>query len=363
MAQSRVQRGTARRRARRRTTLLVVLGVLALLGVAALVAYTQFTKKPERVLASAEQPLPYTESGEASTVESEPVSQVASETVDGVALVEVPNVVGRAGGEAMGLLTAAGLRISTPIDNAVKVTGQDPEAGSVVASGTIISLSVSAVPPAQAKSTDPTPVVVCIDPGHQAHSDTKKEPVGPGSSETKARVAGGATGVTTRIPEYEIALQISTNLKRRLEAAGVKVVMTRTTNDVSISNAERAQIANAAKADLFVRIHGNGSPESSAAGISTLYPGSTPWTKPISERSRQAADIIQRSTLTATGAPNDGVTARTDLAGFNWATVPSVLVECGYLSNPVEDKLLSSPQYQDKVAMGIAAGVLRYLGR
>jgi len=50
-----------------------------------------------------------------------------------------------------------------------------------------------------------------------------------------------------------------------------------------------------------------------------------------------------------------------DLSGFNWSTVPTVLVECGFLSNPVEDRLLASPHYQDKLATGIADGVMAYL--
>ena len=361
MTQSRVERGAARRRARHRLIAVVAVIVLTLAGVGAALAYAQLSKKPERVIASAEEPiLPYSEDASSASV-----PETAAAGAGAIPLVEVPNVVGRLGDEASNLLAAAGLRLSTPIDAAVRVADQEPQAGSIVASGTVVSLTVAVAETAAPAQVTPSgkPLVVCIDPGHQEHSDTKKEPVGPGSSEMKARVAGGATGVTTHIPEYETALQISMNLKRRLEAAGVQVVMTRTTNAVSISNAERAQMANAAKADLFVRIHGNGSGDSSAAGVSTLYPGPTQWTGKIEAPSKEAADTVQRAVLTATGAPNDGVRPRTDLAGFNWATVPSILVECGYLSNPVEDKLLASPQYQDKVAMGIATGVLRYLGR
>ena len=364
MTQSRAERGAARRRTRHKLFGVAAAIALVIAAVAAVALYAQSTKEPERVVASADEAvLPYTESV-ASTSASTSASSTALASAKAVPLVEVPNLIGRLGSEAVSLLAAAGLKPSTTVDAAARIADQDPDAGSVVASGTVVSLTVVAAQPATAKpKTASKAVVVCIDPGHQEHSDTKKEPVGPGSSDMKARVAGGATGVATGIPEYEIALQIAMNLKHRLEADGIKVVMTRTTNDVSMSNAERAQIANSAKAALFVRIHANGSPDSRAAGVSTLYPGSTPWTNKIEERSKRAAGIVQRAVLTTTGAPNDGVTLRSDLAGFNWATVPSVLVECGYLSNPVEDRLLSSPQYQDKVAIGIAAGVQRYLGR
>ena len=306
--------------------------------------------------------LPYTESDESSSTTGTKLGsnwQASASTTE--TLVEVPDVVGRPIADAQQLLYTAGLTPAVPAGSSGNVQNQEPRAGSVVPVSTTVNLTLVAAAP---KNTKPgKTVVVCIDPGHQARSDTKKEPIGPGSTTMKPRVAGGATGVETGIPEYEIALQISMNLKRRLEAAGVRVVMTRTTNDVNISNAERAQIANKAKAALFVRVHANGSPEAGAAGISTLYPGDTQWTRAIMGKSKQAADLVQRAALTATGAPNDGITPRTDLAGFNWAQVPSVLVECGYLSNPVEDRLLASPAYQDKVAMGIASGVLRYLGQ
>ena len=51
------------------------------------------------------------------------------------------------------------------------------------------------------------------------------------------------------------------------------------------------------------------------------------------------------------------------MAGFNWSTVPALIVECGFMSNPVEDRLLASDAYQDRLADGIAAGVLEYLGK
>ena len=207
----------------------------------------------------------------------------------------------------------------------------------------------------------PATFVVCIDPGHQAHNDVKLEPVGPGSKSEKPRASGGATGVTTGVPEYEVALQISMNLKKRLEAAGVKVVMTRTTNDVRVSNAERAKKANNAKADLFVRIHGGASTDPAESGITTVYPAKNRWTASIVPSSRTAANAIERSVCRTTGAAVCAVEQRGGMAGFNWSKVPAVLVETGFLSNPLEDKLMASPNYQDQLSEGIAQGVLVYL--
>jgi len=303
----------------------------------------------------------------AATLEPSAVSDSASASLDassGAGLVEVPDVVGDEMTHAQFVLSTAGFRVVLEYEGSsateIKVISQTPVHGTVVARGASVTLKVPAAAP-QPKSMAPAGFVVCIDPGHQSRSDSRPEPVGPGSRETKPRVTGGATGKVTSIPECEIALQISMNLKRRLEAAGVRVVMTRTTNDISLSNAERAAIANKAKADLFIRIHGDGNPDDSVSGISTLYPAPNAWTTRTAAPSKAAAEVIQRSIVQATGAVDRGVVARGDIAGFNWATVPSLLVECGFLSNPVEDRLLASPHYQDKLASGIAIGVLSYL--
>lgn len=292
-------------------------------------------------------------------------------------MVEVPELTGASVEEATMVLTTAGFVVKLTEEGTVTaagsrrlVTGQDPVAGTVSAAGTIVSI---VVPPAAARISTPTPAakakptvaaarfVVCIDPGHQAHSDSTPEPIGPGAKATKPSVSGGATGVSTGIPESEFALQISMNLKARLEARGVKVVMTRTTNDVNLSNSQRAAIANRAKADLFVRVHCDGSTSSAASGVSTLYPADNKWTHAILADSRVAAKLMQTSVVQATGAVDRGAVQRSDLSGFNWAKVPSVLIEAGFLSNRVEDKLLASPHYQDKIATGMTDGIMAYL--
>jgi N-acetylmuramoyl-L-alanine amidase len=112
-----------------------------------------------------------------------------------------------------------------------------------------------------------------------------------------------------------------------------------------------------------VRIHGDASPDSRISGLSTLYPASNKWTSRIAGRSKRAASRIQQFAIVSTGAVDRGVHRRRDLVGFNWSKVPTVLVECGFLSNPVEDRLLASPHYQDKVAAGIADGIMAYLSK
>jgi len=207
----------------------------------------------------------------------------------------------------------------------------------------------------------PSGLVVCIDPGHQAKANLDGEPIGPGASETKPKVTGGATGTVTGQPEHELVLAVSLLLKERLEGAGVTVVMTRSTANVDVSNSARAAIANEAKADLFVRVHADGNTNAKVHGLSTLYPAGNEWVKPIAGESKSAATTIHLEVVEVTKASDRGVVERSDLSGFNWCTVPTVLVECGFLSNPEEDRLLATSAYRAKLADGIAQGVLAYL--
>jgi N-acetylmuramoyl-L-alanine amidase len=205
--------------------------------------------------------------------------------------------------------------------------------------------------------------VVVIDPGHQAHANNGLEPIGPGSTEKKAKVSSGTTGVVTGIPESELVLDVGLRLRDALKAHGVKVVMTRTSQDVDLSNIARAKIANEARADLFIRIHADGAEDSSTRGIHVLYPASIAgWTDDIASASKKAASITQKALIAATGAKDRGIDARSDMTGFNWSDVPVILPEIGFMSNPAEDKLLATDAYRGKIVAGLTEAVLQFLG-
>ncbi len=349
-------------RLRARTRLLAV-GLLVAMSVLAIAAFTlgNLTPAPDAE-GSAADPAWTTPPDQSSA----PASQESSETAIAV---EVPDLLGKTLAEAHVLLEATGVTLQVEEDpslvadavgDARIVERQEPVGSTVVNAGDVVRVTVAAVP-GTSTQREHTGAVVVIDPGHQAHGDSSHEPIGPGSDRTKPKVTGGTTGVVTRMPEYEIVLQISMNLKARLESAGVTVVMTRMTNDVNISNSERAGIANDAQAELFIRVHADGSTDTSQAGVSMLYPGKNDWTEPISGPSHRAAELIHDAVVASTGGSSRGLVERNDLSGFNWSTVPTVLVECGFLTNPVEDRLLSSPHYQDKLAEGMATGIIAYL--
>jgi len=210
-----------------------------------------------------------------------------------------------------------------------------------------------------------TPPVVVIDPGHDLRANLQTEPIGPGSTTRKIKDGGGTRGVVSGTTEAQLNLAISRRLQALLEGAGVRVVTTRTrTAGTSIGNVARAGIANRAGAALFLRIHADGATSSSARGTHTLYPAlKTGWTDDIYARSLTAARIVQGELVQALGFPDRGLQERSDFTGFNWADVPAILVEVGFMTNPAEDRALATAAYRDRAARGLCRGVLRYLGR
>jgi N-acetylmuramoyl-L-alanine amidase len=159
-------------------------------------------------------------------------------------------------------------------------------------------------------------------------------------------------------------LAVALRLRTLLENAGVTVVMTRTrTVGVSMGNVARARIANRANADLFLRIHADGSIDRSIHGTHTLVPARRRgWTDDIYRASGRAGRIVQAALVGRLGSTDRGLTERSDITGFNWANVPAILVEVGYLTNAAEDRRLASASYRRRAARGLCVGTLRFLG-
>jgi N-acetylmuramoyl-L-alanine amidase len=198
----------------------------------------------------------------------------------------------------------------------------------------------------------PTPLI-CIDPGHGTIPaiGRQTEPIGPGSSQLKIKDGGGTAG------EAPVALAIALKTRALLKDDGYRVAMTRTGRTYAGGNIERARFCNLRHAALMIRIHADGSTDRSLHGVKTLVPAlHRGWTDDIYAPSVRAARKVQSAVVRQTRAVDLGLVQRSDLTGFNWANVPAVLVECGFMTNPDEARLLRSNAYQLKIARGLTAG-------
>ena len=226
----------------------------------------------------------------------------------------------------------------------------------------LLCFSVSITVQAKPSSKSPAKIIV-IDPGCQAVKNNEKDSVGPGAWTRISEDLVGAKGVSTGNNEYDINLRVALLTKSLLDSKGYQVELTRTTNDVDITNPDRAMVANTLRADLFISIHSSNK-NKDAQGISVICGSKdNPYCFNNYKDNRLLADTMLGSLIEKTSVEKYKVCENDELPGINWCTVPNVVVELGNLNNPTDDEKLADEDYQKKLAEGIVAGVESYFSQ
>lgn len=189
-------------------------------------------------------------------------------------------------------------------------------------------------------------VTVVLDPGH-------------GGAD------GGVTGTNSGVKESDINLKVSLIVKNKLESDGFNVVLTRSDEygacgkdfGKSRDMSARKQIINSSNADLVVSIHCNKYPSSALRrGAQTFY-------NPYDPRGIMLAKTLQSTLndLNKEHVGRDFASLKGDYYILNCSDIPSAIVECGFLSNPEDERLLLSAEYCDLLAEKIVLGIFLYL--
>jgi len=229
--------------------------------------------------------------------------------------------------------------------------------------GTFYAAESTAQTSAEADTQEDTTYSVCIDPGHQGSwvDMSAQEAEAPGSSVRKTKSSAGTVGTTTGVCEYQLNLDIALLVRNELENRGYRVVMTRENNDTAISNSERAKLAASSGCDITVRIHANGSEDSSVKGaLAMIGSQSNPYVSSLYDDSYLLANDVLNSYCSETGFKNLGLQFTDDMTGINWSTIPVMILEMGYMTNPEDDLSMQDPVTRGKMVNGITEGIEKY---
>lgn len=179
---------------------------------------------------------------------------------------------------------------------------------------------------------EPRVPLVAIDPGH--------------GGEDEGCIYGG-------VKEQDVNLEIAFLLAEKLREMDIDVVLTRD-NETWPSLAERVEVAEQYHADVYVSIHQNSYDDASIEGIET-------WYSSVDEDNRRLAELVNMGALEATDAKSRELVVTEELLVIRETSMPSCLIETGFLSNAKEREALCDPAYQEKLADGIAWGIYNFL--
>ena len=225
--------------------------------------------------------------------------------------------------------------------------------------------SIEEMPTSDATSSDAVTLplsghIICIDPGHCVTPLSGKGmtgPISPLSDAVKPLYTEGTEGIG--LTEEKLNLIVGLKLRTALEDLGAVVLMTREVSEITITGIQRCEIANEGGADVNIHIHADGIDDTSVHGVCVLVPsGDLLGTPSIVPESVRLGKLMVDCVAEETGAKNRGISPRSDMTGFNFSEVPSVLIEMGFMTNPDEDTLLETDEYQNLIVNGIVRALL-----
>ncbi len=276
-------------------------------------------------------------------------------------------------GGSLGLAGCAGGPGTTPTSGATPSGGRPATtstAESASAAPTASTAdSASAAPTASGGPVAGAPVVV-LDPGHNganaSHPAEINRLVPDGRGGTKPCNTTG-TSTDAGYPEHAFTFDVALRTERALEAAGVRVVLTRP-DDSGVGPCVDVRGAAGRRADAaaVVSIHADGAAPSGSGFHVAL---SAPPLNAVQARQAHVLGTALRDALRAAGfhdstyLGDQGISLRPDLAGLNFATRPAALVECANMRNAAEATVVSSADGRQRYAAALAAGILAYLRR
>jgi N-acetylmuramoyl-L-alanine amidase len=215
------------------------------------------------------------------------------------------------------------------------------------------------------------PVVVVLDPGHNGgnatHPEVINREVEAGLGQRKACNTVG-TETDAGYPEHAFAFDVALRVRAALARRGVTVLMTRP-NDTGVGPCVdvRARLGNARGAAAVVSIHADGAP-AAGTGFHVIAGAAPPSDRVVAAATGRLALSVRASLLAHSGlgyatyiADGNGLDHRSDLAGLNLSTRPTILVECGNMRNSSDAALLSSPAGRARIAAALTTGILQAL--
>jgi N-acetylmuramoyl-L-alanine amidase len=213
--------------------------------------------------------------------------------------------------------------------------------------------------------------LILLDPGHQLGNSNPRFRKQLAQTRFNGSIVKGCntTGTATNagLPEATFTWKVAKHLKRRLEAAGARVEMTRSTNSRDAWGPcvwDRAGIANELKADAMISIHADGAP-SQSKGFFAIAPALIPgWTDDVVKVDRRLARAMTAGMKAAGATPSNYIgnqlLVSRDTTSLNFSNVPTTTIEVGNMRNAEEARRMSSAAGQRQYADWLYAGIERY---